>query len=113
VPIQRLTVLAILLIGAVALAGCGSASGDLTPTPATVAEVATALAMQRAAQDEAAPTEQGAEPADEPTSTPAPAADTPPETASESACIDCHTDAETLKVLAVEEVTESLSEGEG
>lgn len=46
--------------------------------------------------------------------TPVPPTETPAPQADSSTCIACHTDAETLKALAVEpEKEESLSEGEG
>ena len=99
--LSRIITVAVLVILVALLAVACSPRADQSPTPGTVAEVATALAEERAAQGDVGST---AAPTEAPTSQPdtSDAAEEPPtEVASESACINCHTDAETLQVLAV------------
>lgn len=49
-----------------------------------------------------------------PTATPTPTEEPTPEPVDDTACVNCHTDEETLKAVAEEpEETEALSEGEG
>lgn len=95
--------LVVLLLLASGLAACGSAA---TTAPTATAEVTRGPRLTPTA------TEEGS---DETASSDSPQdADTAEETQQDAACIDCHTNAETLQALAVEEEsTESLSTGEG
>jgi outer membrane biosynthesis protein TonB len=116
-------VLALLLLTALLLSGCGDTA---TATPE-----ATAMALEptSAPTEPPAPTSAPTEPPAptttptqlSPTDTPAPTdtplpTDTPtPEPVDDTACLSCHTDQETLQAVAEEpeEEGESLSEGEG
>ncbi len=109
--------LGLLLLLALALAGCGEpAAAPTEPVEAT--EVSAAPATPTSAPTEPPPTETPTEPPPTdtpvPTDTPAPT-DTPtPEPIDDSGCITCHTDDETLKALAKEEEKPEVeSEGEG
>lgn len=110
----------LLLVTALVLAGCGAeqevAQEPAAPTSVPAEEAApTALPTEpppTQAPTEPPPTEVPTEPP--PTDTPEPTEEPTPEVVDDTACIACHTDEETLKAVAeVEEVEESLSEGEG
>lgn len=94
---------AVLLLIASGLAACGGAA---TTAPTVTAEVTRGPRLAPTA------TEEGP---DETASSDSPQeADTTEDAPQDEACINCHTNAETLQALAVdEEPTESLSTGEG
>ena len=102
-----------LLLGMLALAGCGGATEAPPPTEVAVQPAATTPPTQ---PPTVAPTDTPLPPTDTPvpTDTPEPTATPAPEPVDNSACVGCHTSQEVLQAMAVsEEVEESLSEGEG
>ena len=105
--------LALMVVLVLVLAGCGGEPTAAPTEPPEPTEVSAAPATATSAPTEPPePTDTPtvspptATPTEEPTPTPVPVDDT--------ACVGCHTDEETLKIVAEEpEETEALSEGEG
>lgn len=93
----------VLLLIVSGLAACGDAA---TAAPTATAEVTRGPRLTPTATEE--------EPIESASSDTSQDADTAEDTPQDAACINCHTDAETLQALAVdEEPAESLSTGEG
>ncbi len=126
---KKLTFTLILLAAAlVLLGGCGSkesptatARATQAPEPtsepeATAEKVVVEQEPTSVAVAEATVEQPAQEPTEEPMAeppTPKPPTPTPEIVDEDSACINCHTDVERLKELAVEPEVEELSSGEG
>jgi outer membrane biosynthesis protein TonB len=113
--------LGLLLVLALLLAGCGGEPTVAPTEPPKPTEISAALSTPTEEPTQApTPTEEPTEPptpTEEPTELPptaTPTEEPTPEPVDDTACINCHTDEETLKEVAEEpEETEALSEGEG
>jgi outer membrane biosynthesis protein TonB len=117
------TLLGLLLLVALVLAGCGGKPTAAPTEPPEPTEVAAATVAPTVAPTE--PPKPTDVPTEEPTPEPTEAPTEPPPTATpteeptpepidDTGCITCHTDEETLKAMATEEeAPEVESEGEG
>jgi hypothetical protein len=110
------TLVALLILIPLVLLACGEPTAAPTDPPASEPAATEVSAKPptptTAPTDPPTPTDVPTEPP--PTDTPEPTEEPTPVVLDDSACITCHTSEETLKAMAVEEeVTESLSEGEG